>query len=63
MIGYFEDLSILNIEIIEKYNICIKLFHDLGFCTRSISSNNIDFAKARRSGFNIIESEAYLNIS
>jgi len=61
VIGYFEDLSILNIEteIIEKYNMCIKLFHDLGFYTRSFSSNNIDFAKARRSGFNIIESEAY----
>ncbi|PPR76760.1 MAG: hypothetical protein CFH01_01842, partial [Alphaproteobacteria bacterium MarineAlpha2_Bin1] len=63
IIGYFDDLTEfdIDIEIIEKYNMCIKLLGELGFPLCSLLSAKIDFTKARRSGFNIIEAEAYLN--
>lgn len=62
-IGYFDDLNHLKLdaEIGEKYRTSLKQLSDLGFVLEPLSDRNIDFSKARRSGFKIVEAEAYVH--
>ena len=63
IIGCFEDFGDLNLdsEIIEKYKSSINKLSQLGYGIKFLPSNKIDFAKARRSGFKIVEAEAYFH--